>query len=121
MSELGGKLLEYLAMFLRDPRVGAIVGLIFLDVMLAVAAAIKEKKFDWRRLAEFYQTMVIPYVIGYLAVYLAAGMIPPDWLGPYKDLVGQGVAWMAWLMLIGNLIADLIKNGQALGYDWEAS
>lgn len=121
MSGLAEKLLGVVALAFSDPRVATLCGLILLDVLLAVAAAIKQGKFEWRKLGEFYQTMVVPYVIGYLALWIAAWMIPSEWLGPYKDLIAEGTTWMAWLMLVGNLIADVIKSGKALGYAWEAT
>lgn len=109
------KVLALLYIFFGDPRVSAIVGLIFLVWMLAMARAIKEGIFQWRRLAEFMQTMVLPYVVAFLGVYLAAKLIQPDILGPYGMIVGEAVIWMAWLTLVFNLVADVYKKLKDLG------
>ena len=103
--------------FFRDGRVMTILGLILVDVLLAVSAAIKAGKFDWRRLAEFYRTMVVPYVIGYLAFYLAATFFfDVEWLGDWSSFAGEAVQWVAWSALVGNLVADVMRSGRALGY-----
>jgi len=58
--------MEWVAAFFADGRVSTILGLILLDVCLAVAAAVRQGAFQARRLAEFFRTMVVPYMIGYL-------------------------------------------------------
>ena len=110
--------LAALAKFWQDPRVRTILGLILLDVILAVAAAIKAKVFEWRRLAEFYRTMVVPYILGYLAFWLAGEFfLVGEWLGDWGDLLlGQTAQWLPWLALIGNLVADVHNRMKALGY-----
>lgn len=111
-------ILEYVRMFFADARVSTIAGLILLDILLAVAAAVKSGLFDWRKLAAFYQTMVVPYILGYLAIYLAANLISVELLGEMKDVVGEVAIWMAWASIVGNLVADIIRSGKALGYAW---
>lgn len=118
MAILG--VMDIIKVFFADGRVSTILGLILLDVILAVAVAIKKRAFDWRRLAEFYRTMVVPYVLGYLAFYLAAEFFfVPKWLGEWATLAGDAVQWGAWLALVGNLVADVVHSAKGLGYSLE--
>lgn len=111
--------LEIVKAFFGDGRVMTILGMILVDVLLAVAVAIKGKKFDWRRLAEFYQTMVVPYILGYMAFYLAAEFFFVEkWLGDWSTLAGDAVQWVTWMALVGNLVADVMKSAKALGYSF---
>lgn len=107
--------LGILAAFWADGRVSTILGLIVLDVVLAVAAAIKEKAFDWRRLAEFYRTMVLPYVLGYLAFYGAGFLLDTEWLGAFGEIASEATMWVPWLALVGNLVADVVNSVGSLG------
>lgn len=109
-------LLNLVYAFLKDPRVGTFFGLVVLDVLLGIAAAIRTKTFQWRRLADFYGTMVVPYVIGYLAFYLVAKVVAQDFLGPFGYLVGEGTIWAAWLTLVATLAESILSNIQELGY-----
>ena len=110
-------ILEAVKLFFQDGRVVTIEGLIVLDVILAVAAAIKARVFDWRRLAEFYRSMVVPYVLGYLAFYIVGELFfVPKWLGDWSSLAGDGIQWVAWMALVGNLGADVMNSAKTLNY-----
>ena len=113
--------MDVVKVFFSDTRVMAIIGLILLDVLLAIAAAIKTSTFDWRKLGEFYKTMVLPYIIGYLAFYLFVTYFIKDWelLGSYADQVGEGVLIVAWLALVGNLVGDVVNSAKTLAYKIE--
>lgn len=102
--------------FFADGRVSTIVGLILLDVALAVAEAVRLRQFEWRRLADFFRTMVVPYLIGYLGVYGAAHFMDERYLGPFAEALGAGFAWVAWLALVTNLAADILTHAKVLGY-----
>jgi hypothetical protein len=61
-----------------------ILGLIALDLVLGVSAAIKTNTFDWYKLGQFYWTMVLPYVLSYAVLY-AVDLFVPDLLGAFLD------------------------------------
>jgi len=108
------------AAFFMDDRVRTVLGLILLDVMLVMAAAIKTKEFDWRKSAEFFRTMVIPYVIGYLAFYLAGEyLLVVDWMGDWGELAGESVQWITWAALIANLGGDILRAMSLLNYAFQ--
>jgi len=114
-EEYGAKILEFIGLFFADPRVQTIAGLIILEVFLAVAGAVKEGKFEWRRLADFYRTMVIPYLLGFLGFFLAGKFITLSLLEPYDAIVGEGAIWLAWITVIFNLAADIYAKAKELG------
>jgi len=104
------------AAFVSDGRVVTIVGLIILDVLLGIAAAIRLGSFEWRRLGQFYQTMVLPYVLGYLAFYVFSLVAIPELLGEFGYLAGEAMLWLAWIALVACLGGSVVGNARALGY-----
>jgi len=114
-EEYGAKILEYIGLFFADPRVQTILGLIILEVFLAVAAALKKGQFEWRRLADFYRTMVIPYLLGFLGFFLAGKFVKLALVEPYDVIVGEGAIWLAWITLVFNLVADIYAKAKELG------
>ena len=108
--------MDWMASFFADGRVSTILGLILLDVALAVAAALRRGQFQAQRLAQFFRTMVVPYMIGYLGVYGTAHFLDERYLGPFAPALGAGFAWAAWLALVANLVADILEHARELGY-----
>jgi len=109
--------MTYITDFFRDPRVLAILGLIFLDIVLGIARAIRHKEFNFRQVGDFYLTMILPYIIGYLAFYLAAKIIvSPELLGPMAVLVGEGMITVAWLAIVLALGGSIVENARGMGY-----
>lgn len=113
------KLLAVIYAFLHDARVLTILALIMLDVLLGVARAIREGKFDLAKLAQFYQTMVLPYVIGYLAFYLFAKLAVEELLGPVGYIASEGTVWITWVTLVLAIGKSALENARALGYQIE--
>ena len=100
--------------FFRDARLYAILGLILLDVVLAVAQAIQDKRFEWFRLADFYQTMVVPFILGYLALYLLVSVsIGVD------QFIGQAAVFSAFATIAAHLIASIADHAKAIGFDFQ--
>ncbi len=63
---------------LNEPDIKAIGCLIFLDLVLGVAAAIKQQEYEWERLGRFLLTNVLPYILVYAAIKLVAYEMP-EW------------------------------------------
>ena len=55
---------------------GAIMALIFLDALMGIASAIKNKTFNIRKLPQFVSTNLLPYVGGLIVLMLAAILVP---------------------------------------------
>lgn len=126
LSLYGDVVMAYVLRFFSDIRVAIIFGLILLDVCLAIAVAIKSGTFDGRRLGEYMKTMVLPYIVGYMALYLFARLMAWSaaqsgadlalWLGDAAGIVSEAVIMGAWLTLVYNLGADVLKQLKALRY-----
>jgi len=92
-----------------------LLGLILLQVILAVALAIREKVFDWKKLADFYRVMVMPFIIGWLAFVFLVRLISVDQLGPeYSNLVGDSATWLSWLAVVTSLSARILETIKSL-------
>lgn len=106
-------LFSLIVLFFAAWQTKTIVGLILLDVLLGIACAFRTGGFQWARVAEFYRTMVIPYVIGYLALFVAIGyIIPPNVEG--LEFLNQALVTAAWLALLGALLGSIKQNAEML-------
>ncbi len=106
----------WIAAFFADLRVQAFIWLVIVHLLLKVADAIRTATFDFRILAAFYRERIVPYVVGALALYLASRNIPAQVVGPYANVVGEGMFTVAWLFLVANILADIIAALKSLGY-----
>jgi membrane protease YdiL (CAAX protease family) len=86
-----------------------IVVLIVLDLVVAVAAAIKVGVFAWRRLAEFMRTMILPYLI----VYAAFSMVV--WALGGTEWEAAKLAVFAFL--VASLLASVGNHLKELGLE----
>jgi hypothetical protein len=102
----------FLVQFAHDPRVLTLLGLIVLDAVLGVSEALQSGTFEWRKLPEFYRSMVLPYVLGYLAAYGATLLVVEDWAGGFA---AQSVVTLLWAAPIGNLLRSITGHLKALG------
>lgn len=89
-----------------------ILGLVALDVISGVAASLKTGTFDWGKVGQFYKTMVAPYVLLYLAVFVGLALVPE--LEEYITVVGISIATL-FGSVTANLLASIVKNVAKLG------
>lgn len=112
MEEIGDLVLA----FFSDPFVRALIGLIVLDFVLGIAAAFRTRTFDLAKMADFYTTNVIPFVLGYAAFYVATKLIiDPAILGDWANVVGEGAIKVAWVAIVGTLGKSIYENVKKLG------
>ena len=110
---------EFLMAFVQDTRVRTIFGLIILDVALGLIAAIKTGTFDWKKVAQFYKTNIVPYVLGYGVVYLTVPLITESLiLEEYQGLVNGAVLTAFWGALLMGLGASIWENLKKLLPGW---
>ena len=95
-------------------HVQTILGLILLDVALGIAEAIKLKKFDLYFVADFYQSMVLPYLVAFAALSGVTKIVSIEALGPWGYLVGDGLMSLAWLAIVGNIGKSILGHLSAL-------
>ena len=89
----------------NDSRIIVILGLIALDLVLGVAAALKRKEFDWRKLGDFYLTTVTPKLIGYIALHIVIGTITG-----VDSYVADGAQWAAFALLTASILGSAAAN-----------
>lgn len=108
--------LDVIRDFVNDQRTLALTGLVILDLLFGVAAAVRAGKFDWERLAAWYRTNVFPFIICYFAVWLVSriGMVQAltSFLGPSGaelagGLTATGLAVPAAVTLAGSIQRNL--------------
>lgn len=104
-------LLDLIVAFFLSWQVKTLVGLILIDVVLGIAAALRTGVFDWKLIGQFYSSNVLPYVLGFLAFYVAVGyIIPPESLGDLGELVNETTVTLAWGVLVATLVGSILKN-----------
>jgi hypothetical protein len=98
------------------PQINWILGLIALDFILAVAVAIKCRRFDLARVADTFRTNIIPKLLGWfgaaiLMKFYAPGLIPPgyEWLGP-------GLADALFFLVVVALGGSILKHLKRIGF-----
>ena len=93
----------------------ALVGLIILDVLLGVAVAIRKKLFDWSQLGDFYLSMVLPMLIGWVGFIIITNLASKEVLGPeFGVIVGDVVIWASWLAVVATIGKSIIVNAKGL-------
>jgi len=79
-----------------------LLGLIVLDLVFGVAVAIKRKKFDFKQVADFYSTSVIPNILGWavadIVLRLAQQRLPGSAL--VDTIVSLGTTTLYGLVVI---------------------
>lgn len=82
--------------FMSDARTRLLMALILADVITGISAAVRTGTFDWIKIADFYRVNVIPYIVGYLGLWLfvifgLSDIIPAE-LASVLNSLGAGAA-----------------------------
>lgn len=100
---------------LFGPQVVALLAMITAQVLLAVATAVRQGVFEWKKLADFYRTMVIPMLIGWVAFAVLAKFAGNGVLGPaYGDMAAEGVTGLGWLAVVASLGSRIAATAKEL-------
>lgn len=93
--------------FVQDERTLILFGLIVVDLVVGIIAALRTGVFDPRSVGQFYRTNVVPYILGYLLVYVISlwgiGALLGSVWGEVAATVGSGPA-------VINLSTSIIRN-----------
>jgi len=83
-----------------------VVGLIALDTVLGWIKAVVNREWDWKKVCQFLQTSVLPYVGGLLALAVLA-LLQPDGMMPvfFASIAATDV----------KMIADIVKKINEFG------
>jgi len=115
------KFLEILYAALAGYQLVAILLGIFIDLGLGVAAALRTKTFDADKVTDFYQTQVLPDIIGYTVVHVAVkvavtypGVI--EVLGDYVHLASEALLGLALATIVAKLGKSAFKSIKKLGW-----
>jgi hypothetical protein len=96
-----------LSAFVVDQRTLTLLTLIAVDLVVGIMAALRHGKFDFRKVGQFYRSMVVPYLLGYCLIYCislsgVAILLGSLW-GELAATVGAGPA-------VFNLGARILDN-----------
>lgn len=99
----------------------SILFLIIIDLISAVALALKNKTYDWKLLLDFLKSSIAPYILiwgslGAVPILLKYVELSSDVIVPLEG----GVA-LVWLLIIGRLIKSIFDNFKELGIELKKS
>ena len=98
------------------PQVTTLFALVAANFLLGLGVAIKEKKFEWAKVANLYLSDILPKIVGYVAVCIVVKFGALDHLGPnLSDAIGNGLLTAAWLAIVVSIGGDLLAKLAALG------
>lgn len=103
-------------------RLASVVLLVALDWLFGVIRAIKAREFQWKQIADFYVTSVLPYVLGWMALHVAVRLISILALKDVGSIVTTSVSTGAYFILVfalGAQVSDKVKSvfGRVPGQD----
>jgi hypothetical protein len=94
------------------PAMSLILLLIGLDLVLGILCAIKRGAFEWGKVGQFYQTMVIPYVGGYLALQIAFTLLPEQ----LATVLSPMLTGVALATILTALAASILSHIREIGF-----
>lgn len=95
-------------------RIQTLLALIVVDVVIGVGLAIKRGEFRWRELARFYQTNVIPLLVGWVGFAVLVKLGVSSEMGDWGYLASEGVVTGAWLAAVGKVVSSVLGNVREL-------
>ena len=115
MEDLGSKIIFLVTAFFASAGVKTIIGLIAADVLSGVASAIRQRTFQWRKLANFYLSNVVPFILVYGGLYIAVGLVDPELMGGYADVVSETFKNVVWTAIVYHLAMSIMTNLEEMG------
>ncbi len=111
LTELAGRYAPLLALLLV---------LALVDVLTGVGSALRRGAFRWALVAEFYQSLLLPKVIGWAGVTVLAESVsrfalPSAISGALGGLAGPGVSLAFLLPAVLELVASIAANLKEIG------
>lgn len=94
------------------PQLFALLGLTLAQVILGIAVSLKNKMFEWQKLAEFFSTIIGPRVLTWFACMVIVLLVPENYLP--TELSG-GIQTVAFFAIVLSFTGSIIGNLRALG------
>ncbi len=94
----------------RATQLYVILGAVALDWIGGVLRSWREGTFDWRRMNDFYRTMIMPLGLGYFCLYVVIAYIPG-----MSDFISAKAQDAACAMLLLSLQKSLRENWGVVG------
>lgn len=98
------------------PQVGWILGLIAFDFILAVAVAIKCRRFALARVADTFRTNVLPKLLGWFGASLLVRLYAPELVPPGYDWLGPKLADALFFLVVVALAGSILKHLKRIGF-----
>lgn len=98
-----------LRQFATDNKTRTILALILVDVVTGIMKALRLRVFDPQQLARFYGSNVVPFVLGYLLVWVLSLLGLDAVLSP---LVQDALASLGFAVISTTLTASIVENLQ---------
>lgn len=103
--------LWYLGTIFADFRLQAVAVLIFLDLGSGLIRALRTSSFDPAKTANFYKTMVLPYLLGYVLWYVVVKTtVDTAHLGQVGLWIGEGMVDTAWGAFVVTLTDSILGS-----------
>lgn len=93
--------------FIQAHGIHAILGLIALDVALGIAEALKKGVFEWGKVWQFMRTMILPHLIGYIALLAFLEWLPDGLLDGW---IPEGLTSLMFTYITTTLLASIVQH-----------
>jgi len=101
---------------LAGPQIATLLALVAANIILGVAVAIKNRVFEWAKVADFYLSDIVPKLLGYLAIRIIVVFGAVEFLGPSLGAsIGDGLLTAIWLAIVVSIGGDILSKVSALG------
>lgn len=97
--------------FGTDSKTRMILAFILVDVITGIMCALRLRVFDIQRVADFYKSNVIPYILGYLLVWVLT-LLGLDGVLPLA--IQDGLASLGFGAIATSLTGSIIDNVQRM-------
>lgn len=94
------------------PHFVALVGLVVMDFVTGVSAAMKQRAFSWARVGDFYRADVGPKVLGWAGTTLGLAIVTPflPALGEYSATITAIGSYGLYSGAVVSLLASIVKS-----------
>ena len=95
-------------------QIVTILALAGAQVLLAIAVSLKNKLFEWQKLGDFFASIIVPKLIGWLACVILARFVVADYIPADLQLIPQGIESIAFGAVLLSFGGAILANLKAL-------